>query len=274
MTDSITDSGHDTNSTIDTGATDTTGTSVTLGKIPNHKQFGGDQLDVLPKLPSHKFRYSVWHDLRETCLTGDQLHAPRVRAGPPEKDKQFHQIIEDGLPIHHHLSGKQRQVYTSQFENWEQAKVINLCYQELQHEYQRTNFIRILSRCQSAELINVSHNNIISLGSLTFPSCIHFNANFNYIKFITRLPSLPKVKTITATNNAIESLDGLKKYRGCSHLEELYLSGNPVTFYPNYRQRVFTVLPQLKVLDGIPRLPADTEIVEPEDSGGSSCTIL
>ena len=33
------------------------------------------------QLPSHRFQYSVWHDLREACLTGTQLKAPRVREG-------------------------------------------------------------------------------------------------------------------------------------------------------------------------------------------------
>ena len=33
------------------------------------------------QLPSHKFRYSVWHDLRQMTLQGTDLHAPRVREG-------------------------------------------------------------------------------------------------------------------------------------------------------------------------------------------------
>ncbi|KAL4221678.1 hypothetical protein ACF0H5_019935 [Mactra antiquata] len=266
------DSGHDTTSTIDTSNTESTSTTLTLGKIPNQKQNYND--DILPKLPSHKFRYSVWHDLRETCLTGDQLHAPRVRAGPPEKEEQFTKIIQDGLPIHHNLEKKQRQNHMNTFENWEGAKIINLCYQELSHEYQRENFDRILNRCQSALTVNLSHNTIVTLKSVSFKNCEYLNLNENYIKYFSDFPSLPKVKTLTAASNCIARFDGLGKLRS-TPIQELTLSGNPVSFMLNYRQRVFKELPNLQLLDGIPRLPDDCIPVDADDPEESSkCIIL
>lgn len=276
MPESITDSGHDTNSTFGTSHTNTSEITGTLGKINtnnNHWSYSHER-DTLPKLPSHKFRYSVWHDLRQTCLTGDQLHAPRVRAGPPEKEKQFNKVIEDGLPIHHDLLGKRRQNHMNELENWQSAEVINLCYQELSHEYQWKNFYRILWKCQSAVTINVSYNAIKSLKKMKFSSCEFINMHANYIGSIKDFPSLPRAKKIVATDNNIRTLDGLSHLHG-SPLEELYLSGNNCSFEINYRQKVFRALPNLRILDGVARLPSDSEFVKdntlPEKSG---CTIL
>ena len=33
------------------------------------------------QLPSHRFQYSLWHDLRVVTLKGTDLKAPRVREG-------------------------------------------------------------------------------------------------------------------------------------------------------------------------------------------------
>ncbi|XP_060564904.1 protein tilB homolog isoform X2 [Ruditapes philippinarum] len=275
MSESITDSGHDTNSTFGTSHTNTSEITGTLGKInTNNKHFSYNYDDTLPKLPSHKFRYSVWHDLRQTCLTGDQLHAPRVRAGPPEKEKQFNRVIEDGLPIHHDLSGRRRQNHMNELENWESAEVINLCYQELCHEYQWKNFYRILAKCQSAVTINISYNTIVSLKQIKFSRCEYINMHANYIGSIKDFPSLPKAKKIVATDNNIKTLDGLQSLRG-TPLEELYLSGNNCSFEINYRQKVFQTLPNLRILDGVARLPSDSEFVEDETQPDNSrCTIL
>ena len=38
-------------------------------------------LYFLLQLPSHRFRYSVWHDLSHTDVKGPQLKAPRIRYG-------------------------------------------------------------------------------------------------------------------------------------------------------------------------------------------------
>lgn len=44
-------------------------------------------------------------------------------SGPPEKDKFFHKIEEDGIPIHHNIQKSSRKSYMNEFENWEKAKV-------------------------------------------------------------------------------------------------------------------------------------------------------
>ncbi|XP_053379086.1 protein tilB homolog [Mercenaria mercenaria] len=85
---------------------------------------------------------------------------------------------------------------------------------------------------------------------------------------------MPRARKIIATENNIGSLDGLQSLRG-TPLEELYLSGNNCSFEINYRKRVFAALPNLKVLDGIPRLPSDNNFDDVETPAeNSKCTIL
>lgn len=46
-----------------------------------------------------------------------------IIAGPPEKEKYFHKIEEDGLPIHHDKDGSARKAYMNEHENWGKAAV-------------------------------------------------------------------------------------------------------------------------------------------------------
>ena len=77
------------------------------------------------QLPSHKFRHTVWHELRSTQVTGDQLRAPRVREGPESKEETFYVAADNaGKLIHHDRTGQERVRYRDNQENWETAVVI------------------------------------------------------------------------------------------------------------------------------------------------------
>ncbi|VDI72391.1 Hypothetical predicted protein [Mytilus galloprovincialis] len=114
------------------------------------------------------------------------------------------------------------------------------------------------------------------LHSYSFPKCEVLNINNNYIASFKYLPSIPRVKLLTMEDNDVDNFKGLGNLKS---LEDLYLRGNPITFLINYRQRVFQILPQLKRLDGIPRLQSDLEF-DPEygdmdeSMNDSSCVIL
>lgn len=272
MSESIADS-HETGSTADTGqtvATDTTGTTITIGKIPYHKlQQNG--LEILPQLPSHKFRHSVWHDLRQMSLQGTDLHAPRVREGPPEKEKEFYEVKEEGRPIHHSLHGAVRQNHMEELERWEDAKAINLSFQELNHDYQRQNFHRILDRLDSAVTVNLMSNKLMFLRTHTFPRCEYLNLNQNHITSFLYLPTVPVIKCMTLANNDINNFFSMEKM-AATPLEELTLKGNPISFQLNYRQRVFQAIPSLRLLDGIPWLPSDSVVDDINDK--RTCCII
>lgn len=228
------------------------------------------------ELPSHRFQYSVWHDLRNACLTGTQLKAPRVREGPPEKDKAFYKMKdEENKIIHHSIKGSAKINYQHKIEDWENAKSASFCYQELSNKYQRSTFYNILGRLRVVEQLHLTHNELQDLSSFSFPRCEVLNLNNNFLYSFKNLPSIPKIHYLALEDNDIDSFDGLSKLRS-STIEELCLNGNPVTFQINYRPKVFQILTQLKVLDGIPKLQSDLEFQSEEglNPESSQCAVM
>lgn len=264
----------------DTGTTDTAhlaSTSIPLAIVPAYKHLkqSKDNSGNIPQLPSHRFQYSVWHDLRVVSLKGTDLKAPRVRDGPSEKEEAFYDLKdEDNQYIHHNRHGRSRITHKTIMENWENAKSASFCYQDLSDSYQKKNFYNIIGRLQNVEQLYLVDNGLQYLNSYSFPRCEVLNINNNYISSFKHLPSIPRVKLLMMEDNDVYSFEGLSKLK---YVEDLYLRGNPITFLINYRQRVFQTLPQLKRLDGIPRLESDLQFDQEyvQDNGDyNGCVIL
>ncbi|PIK54878.1 hypothetical protein BSL78_08215 [Apostichopus japonicus] len=222
----------------------------------------------LPPLPSHRYRYSLWHDLRSNEVTGDQLRNPRVRKGPPVKDKVFYDVKdEQGTNIHHDRKGSQRKEQQKELENWENALRVNLSYQDLAHDYQVESFHSILKRLSSAEEIQLMDDNLQDLRSFNFPRCITLNISQNYVSSFTKLPKCTLLQNMNLSDNSIRSFDGINYLRKYPMLQSLDLRRNPICFEPSYRARIFAAVPQLMMLDGISRLPSDDEAFTVEREG-------
>ncbi|XP_022090076.1 uncharacterized protein LOC110978978 isoform X2 [Acanthaster planci] len=235
-----------------------TGTNIPIVTISTHTE--KDQKPAkLPKLPSSRYRYTVWHELHNNEIKGDELNNPRVRRGPEVKDKIFYSIKDQqGRQLHHGKKGQEKKDYEKRIENWENSLMVNLSYQELGHRYQVENFMRILRRLIRAEKIQLVNDDLEDLSKVSFPSCTVLNLNNNYFASFTKLPKTPNLRTLLLCDNSIKSLDGLQNLRK-SRLEVLDLRRNPISFQECYRQSVFKVLPDLRELDGIPRLISDIE---------------
>jgi len=230
------------------------------------------------QLLSRNFHLSVWHNLKNKTLTGDELLFPRVRRIATEDEKVLHKITDKNEhPIHHHLKGKMRNEHQNKMENWEQVEIANLSYQELGHGFQHDNAKRILSRLKSAKIINLAHNNIKELSYIRFEKCEVLYVNTNWFKYFYHLPTVPHLKYLDLSDNAITSLDYLRYHFSGVPLEYLDLRRNPVVYSMfNYRYKVFKALPGLKVLDGVPKGPLDDVFVEEdyEYPDLNPCTIL
>ncbi|XP_041378429.1 uncharacterized protein LOC121390629 [Gigantopelta aegis] len=231
------------------------------------------QQKAVPELPSAKFQYSVWHDLKFVEVRGDELKAPRVRKAPVEEEKVLYKVVdEENKAVHHSIMGKEKTQHKIKMENWESAKYVSLSYQELNDRYQQNNMYRILARLRLVEYLNLPHNSITDISQFSFPKCEFLNLNNNYIASFKSLPKLPCIKYLLLETNSVGSLDGLRRFRS-SGLEELYLAANPITFVPGYRSRVFQILPRLLMLDGIPKLESDL-IKEPDlEDNNKGCVV-
>ncbi|KAF4072040.1 hypothetical protein AMELA_G00269820 [Ameiurus melas] len=212
---------------------------------------------VATPLPSSRFRFTSWHEIKETDVRGDQLSCPRVREGPVEDDS-----APSNRQIFNKNSRKRReddeQTWEERLqENWENCTELNLSYQDLGDAFQLENFRRILRRLIRVERLQLVDNALCDLSSIRLPRCKILNLHQNHLKSLAQLPKIPAIEHLCVSENNIRSLAELKLLEH-TPLHTLTLRHNPCEFLEDYRSRVFSYLPNLKVLDGIPKLPEDS----------------
>ncbi|XP_053479387.1 protein tilB homolog isoform X3 [Ictalurus furcatus] len=142
-------------------------------------------------------------------------------------------------------------------ENWENCTELNLSYQDLGDAFQLENFRRILRRLIRVERLQLVDNALCDLSSIRLPRCKSLNLHQNHLKSLAQLPKIPAIEHLCVSENNIRSLAELKLLEH-TPLHTLTLKHNPCEFLEDYRSRVFSYLPNLKVLDGIPKLPEDS----------------
>uniref|UniRef100_A0A8C7YA94 Uncharacterized protein n=1 Tax=Oryzias sinensis TaxID=183150 RepID=A0A8C7YA94_9TELE len=212
---------------------------------------------VSTPLPSSRFRFVSWHRLEQCDVTGDQLACPRVREGPSQEELRLAEDVDVLLERGRRRRKEEGQRWEERLqENWENCLELNLSYQDLGDPYQLENFLRILRRLIRVEKLQLIDNSLMNLSSVRLPRCQMLNLHRNHLVYLHQLPKLPAVEHLCLSENAIASLGGLGSL-GHSRLRSLNLTRNPVAFTQDYRARVFSCLPNLEVLDGIPKLPAD-----------------
>ncbi|CAL8335364.1 unnamed protein product [Boreogadus saida] len=238
---------------------------LSVKHTPPSVEHSPDSGVVSTPLPSSRFRFVSWHRLEQSDVRGNQLTCPRVREGPPEEELL---IREEGDVLQERWGGRRRR-RTEELEgqrweerlqeNWENCLELNLSYQDLGDPFQRDNFFRILRRLIRVEKLQLVDNSLTDLSSVCLPRCKVLNLQRNHLVCLRRqLPKLPALEHLCLSDNAISSLGGLGAALGGAPLHSLTLSRNPVTFTQDYRSRVFSCLPKLQVLDGIPKLPEDS----------------
>ncbi|KFV78062.1 Protein tilB, partial [Struthio camelus australis] len=222
------------------------------------------------KLPSDSFKYLSWCDLQEHDVRGNQLRCPRVREGPSEEELFFRG--------EEHTLKKRKQVTETEKwqkklqENWENCAELNLSFQDLGDLYQVENFNRILRRLIRVEKLWLVDNSLTDLSAVRLPRCKELNVSKNHFTSFKKLPKIPQIRHLSLAENNIMTLSGISALRH-TPLESLILKRNPCEFQENYRQLVFSSLPNLKTLDGVPQLPEDCS--PPEINFLSKmCTIL
>ncbi|XP_004756574.1 protein phosphatase 1 regulatory subunit 7 isoform X1 [Mustela putorius furo] len=206
-------------------------------------------------LPSDSCKYLTWHKVEQHDIQGSQLRCPRVREGPSTEELLFRQE-ECTRPAGKRVLEKNKWETWLQ-ENWEDCTNLNLSFQDLGDPYQVANFNRILRRLIRVETLWLVDNSLVDLSATKLPRCRVLNMNKNHLTSFKQLPKIPQIQHLSLAENHIESLTGLSSLC-CTPLESLTLKRNPCEFHQNYRKRVFSCLPNLKMLDGIPKLPEDS----------------
>ncbi|KAJ7325276.1 hypothetical protein JRQ81_018296 [Phrynocephalus forsythii] len=225
---------------------------------------------IASPLPSDSFKYLTWLELEEHDVQGSQIRCPRVREGPSEEER-FLRGEHHALYPRKQVTEKEKWEQRLQ-EDWENCVDLNLSYQDLGDLYQIENCTRILRRLIRVERLWLVDNSLSDLSAICLPRCKELKLNKNHFTSFKQLPKIPTIQHLSLEENNIETLDGLSALRR-TPLQSLVLRRNPCEFHENYRQLVFSSLPNLKVLDGIVKLPEDSP--QSETSFLSKiCTIL
>lgn len=64
---------------------------------------------------------------------------------------------------------------------------------------------------------------------------------------LTKLKKYQKLEFIALGGNLVKTIDEIKSFKDFPHLISLDLFNNPVAVNDDYRQKMFAMLPQLKV---------------------------
>ena len=120
------------------------------------------------------------------------------------------------------------------------------------HQLHITRIENLDKLCRDLRIIYLQDNAITRLENLHRLKCLDYiNLAMNAIEVVEGLAGCESLRKLDLTLNFIGELSSVKSLVGNSALEELYLTGNPCTMFPGYRQFVVAALPQLKQLDGI-----------------------
>lgn len=120
------------------------------------------------------------------------------------------------------------------------TKELNQEAKDLLEKYQNAKSISFIS-CQLKSLKNLP--NIPSIEEVQF-SDNHITGNE-----LSNLLIYPKLTKINLCNNLIKEIKDLQCLQQLKELTNLDLSECPVTLLPQYREKMFEMLPQLKYLD-------------------------
>ncbi|KAL7042289.1 hypothetical protein ACKWTF_001094 [Chironomus riparius] len=105
--------------------------------------------------------------------------------------------------------------------------------------------------CRELKILLMQSNLIEKIENLNkLKKLEYLNLAINNIEKIENLSQCESLQKLDLTLNFIGELTSVESLQSNIHLEELFLTGNPSTDYPCYRDYVIVAIPQLKHLDG------------------------
>ena len=100
--------------------------------------------------------------------------------------------------------------------------------------------------------VNLWGNNIDDISLLSeMPLLEIISLSVNHIKDLSVFLKLKNVKELYLKDNKISDFNQIENLKNCSKLQVLCLQDNPISKQPNYSQKIFEILPNLKKLDDL-----------------------
>lgn len=119
------------------------------------------------------------------------------------------------------------------------------------HQYKIRRIECLDEYCRKLRILLLQSNKIRRIENLSrLKDLRYLNLALNRITRIENLGGLESLEKLDLTANYIADYRELRSLSGLGRLRELYLTGNPCTEQPYYREFALTVLPHLEKLDG------------------------
>ena len=120
------------------------------------------------------------------------------------------------------------------------------------HQQDITRISNIDRWCKNLKILYLQSNLISKIENLArLKQLRYLNLAMNNVEEIENLRSCENLEKLDLTINFVRVISNLKEELGhLEHFKELYLTGNPITKFPNYREYVIASLPHLTRLDG------------------------
>lgn len=133
---------------------------------------------------------------------------------------------------------------------------------EIKHQIEQIKDLQYLSMnsCNLQSLNHFPTNKSIwslELQDNTFPA-----------KELMHLAQLSHLKALDLNGNKIEKAEQLEPLKELKHLERLDLEDTPLSELEDYREKVFTILPQLNIVDGYDKEGNELDYTTDEDEEG------
>jgi protein TilB len=105
--------------------------------------------------------------------------------------------------------------------------------------------------CRGLKILYLQDNAITKIENLHRLKCLQYvNLAMNAIEMVEGLAGCETLRKLDLTLNFIGALSSVRSLTSNERLEELYLTGNPCSAFPGYREWVVAALPRLHQLDG------------------------
>ncbi|XP_065161705.1 protein tilB isoform X2 [Atheta coriaria] len=112
--------------------------------------------------------------------------------------------------------------------------------------------------CKHLEILYLQSNLIPKIENLhKLKKLKYLNLAINNIEVIENLERCESLEKLDLTLNFIGDLESVQSLKNNIFLRDLYLTGNPCTDYPGYRQYVIATLTQITCLDNVDIVPSE-----------------